>query len=178
MVFFEKTDYFLRENISGREDKNCCFSCEFGESSLHFYFDVKDEDLISPFEKDNQDLWEGDAVEVFLSPDGDLKRYKEIEVSPFGVRFYGDITNEDGKSFILKREEPAYKAVVRLTKEGYTASIEVAYHMLKGFDRTKMKLNAFRLDKKSSGEQLLYALNPTWCESFHRPVFFIGEGRK
>ena len=44
---------------------------------------------------------------------------------------------------------------------------------LEGFDGKTMKLNAFRLDKKADGRLLLYALNPTLCESFHRPAFFL-----
>lgn len=35
-----------------------------------------------------------------------------------------------------------------------------------------MKFNAFRLDKKADGRQLLYALSPTLCGSFHRPAYF------
>ena len=44
---------------------------------------------------------------------------------------------------------------------------------MQGYDRTAVMLNAFRLDKKADGRQKLYALNPTLCESFHKPQKFI-----
>ena len=61
---------FLRENTTGIENHGCLFSCNLGKEAIDFCFEVKDEDLISPFSEDNEDLWQGDAVEVFLSPDG------------------------------------------------------------------------------------------------------------
>ncbi len=176
--FSEKQEYFLRENTTGKEDNGCRFSCEFCRDGMTFYFDVKDEDILSPFTQDNEDIWQADAVEVFLSPDGDLKNYKEIEVSPFGVRFYGDVYNADGRSVALTKKAPPYGADVFRTEGGYSVKITLGYDALEGFDRSKMKMNAFRLDKKESGEQLLYALNPTLCNSFHRPQFFIGEAKK
>ena len=176
--FTEKTQYFLRENTSGREDNACRFSCEFAKEGMIFCFDVRDEDIISPFTQDNEDLWRADAVEVFLSPNGDLHNYKEIEVSPFGMRFYGDIYNSDGKTAALTKKTPAYQAWAEQTDGGYSVKIVIGYDSLEGFDRAKMKLNAYRLDKKQSGEQLLYALNPTMCGSFHRPQYFIGEAKK
>lgn len=70
--------------------------------AAHFSFEVKDEDIISPYCSDNEDIWQGDAVELFLSPDGDRTRYFELEVSPFGVRFWGEVINRDGKTPRLK----------------------------------------------------------------------------
>ena len=123
-------------------------------------------------------VMQGDAVEVFLSPDGNLKRYMELEVSPNGVRFYGEITNEDGKTPQLKKTKPQFDAEAMRTEYGYRVSIRLPFTALEGFDRSKMKLNAFCLDKMFGGQQKLYALNPTRCDSFHRPKFFIGEAEK
>ena len=170
--------YFLSENVSGARSGECRFRFEIARSAICFYFDAEDEDLVSPFTQDNEDLWRADAVEVFLSPNGDLHNYKEIEVSPFGVRFYGDIYNSDGKTAALTKKTPAYQAWAEQTDGGYSVKIVIGYDSLEGFDRAKMKLNAYRLDKKQSGEQLLYALNPTMCGSFHRPQYFIGEAKK
>ncbi len=165
--------YFLSENVSGASNGECRFRFEIARSAICFYFDAEDEDLVSPFTQDNEDIWQGDAVEVFISPDGDLKNYKELEVSPFGVRFYGAIRNEDGKTPVLTKQAPPFAARVERTEKGYRVSIELPLSALDGFDEQKMKLNAFRLDKKADGRQLLYALNPTLCASFHRPAFFM-----
>lgn len=176
MKLCEGKKYYLRENKTGREDVGCMFCYAFGKDALHFHFDVKDDDVISPYRNDNDDIWHGDAVEVFISPDGDLTRYKEIEVSPFGVRFYGEIIYADGQMSRLKKTEPEYDAEAVRTEYGYAVTIRLPFKAMKGFDRLKMKLNAFRLDKKENGGQELYALNPTFCNSFHRPKYFLSEG--
>ena len=79
--------YFLRENITGQENGECSFRFERGQDAFRFYFEVCDEDIISPFAADNEDIFDGDAVEVFIAPAGDRAHYYEIEVSPFGKRF-------------------------------------------------------------------------------------------
>ena len=164
---------FVSENTSGASNEGCRCSCEFSKYAVHFSFEVKDEDIISPYLTDNEDIWQGDAVEVFLSPDGDLTRYFELEVSPFGVRFFGEIVNSDGKTPRLKKLPPIFEARAERTDEGYNVHIELPYGELGAVLPEKMAFNAFRLDKKADGRQLLYALSPTFCNSFHRPQYFV-----
>ena len=164
---------FLSENTTGARSEECRFLCEFRKYAAHFSFEVKDEDVISPYLTDNEDIWQGDAVEVFLSPDGDRTRYFELEVSPFGVRFFGEIVNSDGKTPRLKKLPPMFEARAERTEEGYTVHIELPYGELGAVLPEKMAFNAFRLDKKADGRQLLYALSPTFCNSFHRPQYFV-----
>lgn len=122
MKLYENKTFYLRENKTGQEHYGCRFRYVFGKDCIRFYFDIKDEEIISPYKEDNEDIWKGDAAEVFISPDGDLTRYKEIEVSPFGVRFYGEVTNEDGKTPRLRKMEPPFKAETKLTEYGYTTA--------------------------------------------------------
>lgn len=172
MTIEEDRTYYLRENITGAENKECSFRFRFGEREAEFFFDVTDGEIISPFQEDNEDIWQGDAVEVFLSPDGDLTRYYEPEVSPFGVRFWGEVTFAEGEKR-LKKLPPPFGAEATRTKDGYAVHIRLPLSALKGFDRNAMKLNAFRLDKKQNGRQELYALNPTECTTFHKPEYFL-----
>ena len=168
----EDRTYHLRENVTGAENGECCFRCRFGGREAEFFFDVKDADIISPFQEDNEDIWQGDAVEVFLSPDGNLEHYFELEVSPFGVRFWGEVTFSGGEKR-LKKLPPPFEAEVSRTKEGYAVQIKLPLAAMQGYDRTAVMLNAFRLDKKADGRQELYALNPTECATFHKPKYFI-----
>ena len=164
---------FLRENTTGIENDGCLFSCNLGKEAIDFCFEVKDEDLISPFSKDNEDIWQGDAVEVFLSPHGDRTRYFELQVSPFGVRFWGEVINRDGKTPQLKKLPPMFQAKAERTGQGYTVHFELPYGELGAVLPENMAFNAFRLDKKADGRQLLYALSPTFSNSFHRPQYFV-----
>lgn len=130
--------------------------------------DGKTDGFFAPYE----DVWQGDAVEVFLSPDGDLARYYELEVSPFGVRFWGEIAFSESMR-VLKKLPPPFRAEVTRTKDGYAVHIRLPLAALKGFDRSAMKLNAFCPDRRTDGGQELYALNPTRCDTFHKPQYFL-----
>lgn len=176
-VIKENESCFLRENVTGAENSECRFQCVFKSKTAQFYFDVKDADIISPFREDNEDIWQGDAVEVFLSPDGDLTRYFEAEVSPFGVRFWGEITFFDGVRS-LKKLPPPFAAETEYTGDGYSVRISLPLSALETFDRGRMRMNAFRLDRQKSGEQKLYALNPTYCDTFHKPQYFVSVDEK
>ena len=169
--FEENKPYYLRENITGAENGECCFRCCFSGREAEFFFGVRDEDVISPFQEDNEDIWQGDAVEVFLSPDGNPEHYFELEVSPLGVRFWGEVTFSGGEKR-LKKLPPPFRADAARTQEGYVVQIKLPLAAMRGYDRAAVMLNAFRLDKKADDRQKLYALNPTLCESFHKPQKF------
>ncbi len=177
MTLEEEKTYHLRENITGAENGECSFCFRFGEREVKFFFDVKDEDLISPFREDNEDIWQGDAVEVFFSPDGNPERYFELEVSPFGVRFWGEVTVDGGEK-ALKKLPPPFEAESSRKEAGYSVQIKLPLAAMQGYDRAAVTLNAFRLDKKADGRQELYALNPTRCETFHKPEYFLKTWKK
>ena len=171
-----KQIYNLSENTTGAANDECKFCFERGEEGFLFSFDVRDEDIISPYEHDNDNIYDGDAVEVFISPTGDRKHYYEIEVSPFGKRFWAKIVNSTGVELdLVDRVEPAYTAEVSRREGGYSVQIRLPYASLEGFDGEKYLINAYRLDKKKDGRQLLYALSPTFCPKFHRPKYFLSE---
>lgn len=176
LIFGQK--YFLKENISGTENSECSFMALLLKNSFRFIFDVEDREIVSPYFSDNEDIYNADAVEVFISPDGDLTKYKELEVSPFGVRFYAQIRNEDGVSPVAVKENPAFNANSFETENGYRVIIDLPFSDVGLKDLNLLRLNAFRLDKRANGEQLLYALNPTLCDKFHRPKYFVGVSEK
>ena len=177
MTLEEDSTYYLRENVTGAENEECSFRFRLGEREADFFFGVRDEDVISPFQEDNEDIWQGDAVEVFLSPDGKPTRYFELEVSPFGVRFWGEVTVDGGEKR-LKKLPPPFKAEVSRTQAGYAVQIKLPLAAMRGYDRAAVTLNAFRLDKKQNGRQDLYALNPTGCTTFHKPEYFLKTWKK
>ena len=177
MTLEEDSTYHLRENVTGAENEECSFRFRFGEREAEFFFDVRDEDVISPFQEDNEDIWQGGAVEVFLSPDGNPERYFELEVSPFGVRFWGEVTFAGGEKS-LKKLPPSFRAEASRTKGGYAVQIKLPLAAMQGYDRRAVVLNAFRLDKKADGRQELYALNPTRCATFHKPEYFLQIWKK
>jgi len=59
----------------------------FDAERIYIGVDVKDSWLKSSFSNADDHLWEQDAFEVMLDPDGDGKNYFEVQVSPLGVVF-------------------------------------------------------------------------------------------
>lgn len=103
-------------------------------------------------------------------------RYFELEVSPFGVRFWGEVTIAEGERR-LKKLLPPFEAEVTRTQEGYAVQIKLPLSAMQGYDRNTVMLNAC-LDKKQDGRQDLYALNPTRCATFHKGEYFLKIGKK
>ena len=59
----------------------------YDDVNLYVAFEVADTFLKSSFEKADDHLWEQDAVEIMLDPDGNGRDYFEIQASPLGVVF-------------------------------------------------------------------------------------------
>ena len=57
------------------------------DTNLYLAFEVQDENLVDPSQNRDDHLWEHDAVEVMIDPDGDGQNYFEFQVSPRGTRF-------------------------------------------------------------------------------------------
>jgi hypothetical protein len=57
------------------------------DEALYVAFEVQDTWLRSGFSGHDARLWEEDAVELMIDPDGDGRRYAELQVSPTGLVF-------------------------------------------------------------------------------------------
>ena len=52
---------------------------------FYFAFVCQDADMWAIYEEEDDPLWSEEVVEVFIDPDGDGKRYLELEVNPLNV---------------------------------------------------------------------------------------------
>ena len=59
----------------------------YDATRLYVGYEVADAYLKCTFEKNDDHLWEQDAVELMVDPDGDGKNYFEVQVSPTGLVF-------------------------------------------------------------------------------------------
>lgn len=57
------------------------------EQNLYVAFTVRDDNLVDPATARDNHLWEHDAVEVMIDPNGDGRNYFELQVSPRNQRF-------------------------------------------------------------------------------------------
>lgn len=56
----------------------------YSDKGIYVLFDCEDTRLTTPFQKDFDDLYDGDVAEVFLWPDPRQRAYFEYEISPLG----------------------------------------------------------------------------------------------
>ena len=133
---------------------------------ITFNFDCHDSALYSFTDKDNDDLWRGCVVEVFL--DTGLDFYYEFEAAPNGAVFAAKIRNRK-----IEYIDPSIiKAKATVVGNGYQIQLIVDLNKLEKGD--ELKFNAFRVEnKKGETVQQLQALNPTLCETFHVREKFI-----
>ena len=158
----------LRDNITGLESSvKTEFSIEQKGKHLICLFKAYDSSLTSHGNKDNDELYRGDVVEVFLDI-GEPNSYFEIEVAPNGKKFVANIINKE----IHFIDNNFVKSKVEIQNNDYFVTIDI--------DLTKLNIlkpiryNAYRIETKGIKENyLLLAASPTMCDTFHVRDSFI-----
>lgn len=159
----------------------------YGPGELYLGFEVKDELLKSTHENADSHLWEQDAVEMLIDPDGDGRRYFEIQVSPRGVVFdtrqeaprmpkpFGDVAWSSGATAkvtldgTLDDDAPDRGYVVEIALPWTAFATGGAPTPPKGSD--VWRVNFFVLDATAS-EQRAVAWSPPMVGDFHTPARF------
>ena len=133
---------------------------------LIFNFEAYDSSLNSYSNINNDCIYKGDVVELFLDIGEDS--YYEFEVAPNGTTFIASI--KDLKPTFI--ENNFFESEVRIDGNNYFVKMIID---LSKFNKIKfIKFNAFRIEtKKVRPEYILQALNPTLCGSFHKRDKFI-----
>lgn len=165
---------YLYENKTGEETPfTTAFDYELKDSEIVFKFDCENSRLFSAYQGDNEPLYLGDVVEVFIGVGENPKKYYEIEVAPNGALFFAEIENNSGN---LKTDflEPNLKRKVRLNGSSYSVEISVPRSFFNLKDGDKIYFNAFRIETEGgTPEKNLIALSPTLHGRFHDPSKFI-----
>lgn len=163
---------YLKENVTGGETQfTTLLDYSRVGNNLRFHFSCENSKLFSAYSEDNEPIYCGDVCEVFLSVDGKLNEYFEIEVAPNGTVFFAKILNDNGlKATFLKKN---FKTSVTLTEKGYDVEIVIPYSSL-GAGEHPIYFNAFRIETEGGiPDKNLLALSPTLKTTFHVPEKFI-----
>ena len=165
---------FLRENKTGVKTEFIT-SVEYCKTSsgFNFKFSCHDSKLFSAGNKDNDPIFKGDVVEVFMCTGGDLSEYYELEVAPNGTIFFALIKN-DGKDITPTYLEKTFTSEVTITEKGYDCEIFIPFESVNYKEDVPVKFNAFRIETEGGiPDKNLISLNPTLCSTFHKPEKFI-----
>jgi len=142
----------------------------FDDKFLYVAFRVKDTDLQSPYKDRDSTLWSGngkgsaDVVEFYFDPDGDGKKYLELQISPAGVIFdavFDSYRAPAWKDAAKTNLEVDAKVVADGTlgdgpgDKGYTVEAAIPWTQLPGMtaapDGTrKFKVNLFKLSNSGT----------------------------
>ena len=83
----QPTEEFVQTLTNGKGAFAARARVVYDAENLYVGFEVADEFLKSTFTKPDDHLWEQDAVEIMIDPDGDGKNYFEIQASTTGLVF-------------------------------------------------------------------------------------------
>ena len=157
----------LLDNCSGNFiDPITNVSYEINGNILEFNFEAFDSALNSFSNEDNDAIYNGDVVEVFLDLGDEF--YYEFEVAPNGTTFIAKILNGN----IIFVENTFFESNVRI--EGNNYFVKMKIDLSKLGESKNIKFNAFRIETKGiKPNYILQALCPTLSNSFHVRDKFI-----
>lgn len=158
--------YTFRANGGGEADRLTTLEITPEEGGLRLDYFAADSCFYSPFKQDNEPLYDGCAVELFLAEDGDAQNYTEYEFSPFGLRWKGRITHKNDEREGVLLDTRGVECLATRTERDYRVQAFIPTPYTLGVTR----FNAFRIERTGAdAPYLLYAAFPTLCETFHVP---------
>ena len=147
--------------------------------SVCFQFYCQDNNIVSTMKNHDDPIYKEDVVEVFISETGSLTSYKEFEVSPANVKFDAAIYNNPDKALQVMTDWHAEgwktDCYVNLEKSQFISVWEIPF---KNFSTgtpvkgTEWRINCYRIDRNSAGQDEYTAWSPTGKADFHMPDSF------
>jgi hypothetical protein len=152
--------------------------CHDGER-LSIAFGAADAHVFGTHRGRNAPIYEEEVVEAFLAPDGDPRRYFELEASPFGAWFEARIENPDGRRATMRSDRDwvcaGWERAVRIHASGWDVEWAIPFAALAApppAPGAAWRANFFRIDQANGGEYS--AWSPTFADppDFHVPARF------
>lgn len=169
--------YTLSDNITGKKAKyQTTVNIKNKNQTLIFEFTSENSKLFNAYNGYNKPIYEGDVVEVFIASKKDfysngIYNYYEIEVAPNGSVFFAKISNINSK-FTINYLDNVLDTEVICGNNRYKTKISLPLDKL-NLNINEIVYNAYRIETNGKTEINLMALNPTMCEYFHKPDYFI-----
>ena len=157
----------LLDNRSGKEvEPKTLLSVNRINDTLIFEFEAYDSSLNSFSNIDNDELYNGDVVEVFLDLGDEF--YYEFEVAPNGASFVAKIIN--GTPAFINND--FFSSSSSIKDDSYFVTMKIDLSKLT--TSKKIRYNAFRIEtKRIETNYILEALSPTLSNTFHVRDKFI-----
>ncbi len=154
----------------------------YDDTTLYLAFTVRDPAIESPYRNRDDELWNGDVVEVFLDPGADGKDYVELQVSPANVVFDALFESHrtpdwpQARSFNPKGVKSAVQVTGTLNQagdedSGYDVEIAIPFGDLPGMKAppepsATLRANFFRIEARDGKVAGAQAFSPA-AGDFH-----------
>ncbi len=155
---------------------------------LYVGFDVEDKDIWSPYEKNDDKIYNHDVVEIFIDANGDKDEYYELQVSPKNIKFDCSFKGGPRKNQDVNWDS-GMKYGVKLNgtlnnpddvDKGYTVEMAIPFEAIKDAannppkDGDKWKIYIYRIDKNQKGESEYTGWIPPYANDFHN-LRYMGD---
>jgi hypothetical protein len=141
------------------------------DENLYVFASILDTDIYSEFTRQDDPLWKGDCLEVFIDADGNRQGYVELQVSPNNMTFDSWFAGPRG-SRGDEEWDSGMRAAVKVsgtgnvkgdTDRGWDVEMAIPLAAVKGRDEAmavrippaigdRWRLNIVRVDRRSNGE--------------------------
>jgi hypothetical protein len=160
------------------------------EQNLYVAFEVVDDYLHNTIAERDGHLWEQDAVEIMVDPDGDGQHYFELQVSPTGNIFetaYDSrrvpqpIGHADWDSHMVAHANVDGAVNDEAADHGYTVELSIPWSAFSYGDMpaaiappagASWRFNFYVMDARPGGSQRAEGWSPTLEGDFHVPARF------
>lgn len=161
----------------------------WNDEALYVGFDVADDFIANDLDERDAHLWEQDAVEIMVDPDGDGRNYFEIQVSPTGQIFD---TRYDARRQPQPFGHMDWNADIEAAAhvegtandgdadEGYSVEIAIPWSAFAVGEppaaapsaNQAWRLNFYVMDKRQGDGMRSVGWSPTLTNDFHLPTRF------
>lgn len=142
---------------------------------LMFRFTCEEDTVRATMTEFNAPIYDEETVELFLSSEGDLSNYLEVEVNALGAVFLANVHNDlNGNTKLDYVQENCVNAVIEKDEYSadWTAYGELPSKLFKGSFDGVWSFNAYRIKRTPDGAMVLMAFSPTFEDNFHKPQYF------
>lgn len=160
-------------------------------ANLYLAFECQDSDIRATYQERDALVWQEEAVEAFLAPDGNLHQYYEFQCSPLNVvrdlRVTSPKAAPEEEIFEGSWDCTGWKTAVGSLPDsknslrpiqGWSAEWCIPLAELKGLDASPVqsgdtwRVNLFRIDRWPQEEYSSWSVTPGQPFTFHRPSRF------
>lgn len=160
------------------------------DQNVYVAFEVRDDYLHNTIAERDGHLWEQDAVEIMVDPDGDGQHYFELQVSPTGNIFetaYDSrrvpqpIGHDDWDSHMVARARVEGTVNDENPDVGYTVELSIPWSAFAYGDMpaqiappggSTWRFNFYVMDTRADGSQRGEGWSPTLVSDYHVPDRF------